>query len=89
MEPRPAVRAGKVPTMLAGRGPIADGEIVVLVELGPQDDPEPRGIQVVVGALDQQLPAHRAELLGGRSVRAKAVMPPRFGFTPLLLAAAR
>ena len=63
----PRSTSGKVPIVVARRGPEADGEIVVLVELGGEHDPEARVVQVVVGALDQQLPAHRAELL--RAVR--------------------
>ena len=49
---------------LSAAGAVADREVVVLVELGGQDDPEARLVQEVVGALDEQLPADRAELLG-------------------------
>ena len=55
-----------------GSGAEADRDVVGLVELGAQHDPESRGIEVVVPPLDQQLPLHR-------SIGKVAVGTPRRG----------
>jgi len=55
--------------------PVAHGEVVVLVQLGGEHDPEPRLVQVIVGALDEELPARGPELL-------RAVGPAGAGGNP-------
>ena len=65
LEPWPWSWAGKASDDRSCHGGIAHRQVIVLVQLGGQRKPEPRGVEVVVGALNQKLPADRSEALGG------------------------
>ena len=61
---------------------IADRQVVLLVQLGREGEPEPAGIEVVILVLDQQFPPGRL-LLSPSALMATALMPADVGIDRL------
>src|SRR5829696_1271035 len=61
----PPILHRKTPHRSAGRSRVTHREIIILVELCGQCEPKRRGIQVVIGSLNEELPPHGSELLVG------------------------